>query len=133
MKEIVLVHDAAESPWQRRYCLERAGYDVTTLSNSEALLERLREYGAPALLVIDVLVDGLNGFELCRRVRACFDAAELPIVLGSDVYSADVFRAEAERAGAQEYLTSPRDLDQLLDAVDRAASLRAPLQLPGAA
>lgn len=133
MKKIVLVHDASESPLQRRYCLERAGYDVTTTSDSEALLERLRGDAAPALLVIDVLVDGLNGFALCRRVREHFAQAELPIVLGSEVYSADVFRAEAERAGAQEYLTSPRDLDQLLDAVDRATAPRAPLHTHGAA
>jgi CheY-like chemotaxis protein len=111
----------------RRHFLERAGYEVVMVASSEALLERLR-VATPALLVIDVLVDGLNGFELCRRVREHFRAEELPIVLGSEVYSADIFRAEAERVGAQAYLTEPRDLDELLGAVDRVAAPHAALR-----
>ena len=132
MKQIYLVHDQDESPWVRRHFLERAGYEVLTIASSEGLLERLRD-APPDLLVIDVLVEGLNGFELCRSVRERFTPDELPIVLGSAVYTALVFREEAERAGAQEYLTAPRDLDTLLAAVNGLLEARPSQRAPSAA
>ena len=116
MREILLAHDQLEAPWPRRHLLESVGYRVSTAASSDECLAALAR-STPDLLVIDVLVEGLNGFELCRRIRAGLSPTDLPIVLGSEIYSADVFRAEASRVGAQAYLIEPYDGDALLAAV----------------
>jgi CheY-like chemotaxis protein len=123
MRDILLVHDQLESPWPRRHFLESAGYRVSTSASADECLAALAR-AMPDLLVIDVLIEGLNGFELCRRIRARHGVAELPIVLGSELYRAEVFREEASLVGAQAYLVEPRDLDSLLAAIHHLLAAR---------
>jgi chemotaxis family two-component system response regulator PixH len=68
----------------------------------------------PHLLILDVLIDGRNGFEVCRQVRGLLPPDRLPIILCSDVYRSSVFRREATDAGAQFYLLTPIDMDELM-------------------
>jgi CheY-like chemotaxis protein len=71
----------------------------------------------PALVLLDVLIDGRTGFDLCRLLRERHTAAELPIVLGCHVYQGAEHEAEAERAGAQAWLSLPVEPEDLLSLV----------------
>jgi chemotaxis family two-component system response regulator PixH len=111
--EIWFVHDTQFSPAIRRAALERAGWRVrTTTKASEALAWFMQ--GAPALCVIDVLIEGRTGFELCRTIRERHTAEELPIVLGCSIYQEPEHAAEAVRAGAQRYLALPVEPEVLV-------------------
>ena len=123
MKHILLAHDQVEGAALRRHFLECAGFRVSTVASSQECLSALAAE-LPDLAVIDVLVEGLNGFELCRQIRAKYGVADVPLVLGSELYSADVFRQEASRVGAQAYLVDPRDYDALLAAIQHALVAR---------
>jgi len=113
MNEIFLVHDHQASPGLRRTVLERAGWGVRATSSAEECLTWL-EGGLPEFVLLDVLVDGATGFDLCRRIRERHAAESLPIVLGCHLYQDPEHEAEALRAGAQTYMTLPVDPEDLL-------------------
>ncbi len=113
MKEIFLVHDDSEGRTSRTDFLEIAGYQVTSMQRAEHCLTLL-ESRKPAIVLVDVLIHGMTGFELCSRIRESFGAEELPIILCSGLYRARAFQDEALTSGAQRYLMMPTLLDELL-------------------
>jgi DNA-binding response OmpR family regulator len=115
MKEIVFVTQRRSGPDPRTQILESAGYKVTEFRNSLDCMEYLSQQ-TPQLLMLDILIEGRNGFEVCRQVRTLF-STELPIILCSDVYRGRLFREESANAGAQRFVLTPIDMDALLDDV----------------
>jgi len=121
MKDIYLVHDDQESPVQRKNFLEMAGYNVTLLQHGEDCL-RLVGRNKPSLVLSDVLIHGMTGFELCRRIRDQFSKVELPVILATTIYTLPIFQEEAAAVGAQRYLIKPIKLNELLAHITRLAS-----------
>jgi DNA-binding response OmpR family regulator len=92
----------------------RAGYDTrTAASGGEAL--RLLEHSWPALLVVDLMMPGMDGFELCRRVK---QLADLPIIVLSAVDDGDA-KVSALELYAEDYVTKPFDPDELVARIQR--------------
>jgi two-component system sensor histidine kinase ChiS len=116
MSQIFLVHDQQASPAARRSALERAGWRVRTTRDGLECLAWLR-HEKPELVVLDVLLEGKNGFDLCRMIRDRYTAQELPVVMGCHVYQDREHEAEARAAGAQHYLMLPAALDELVQVV----------------
>lgn len=123
MNDIVFVHDNQASPGPRKVALERAGWSVRATPNATEALVWLRESPA-ALVLLDVLVEGGPGFDVCRRIRDHHAQDELPIVLGCSIYQEPEHAAEAEHAGAQAYLRNPVDLEDLVALVTRLTGER---------
>lgn len=113
MQEILFVHDIQESPLTRKNYLEMAGFQVTLLKNSEDCLKRLGQK-KPDLVLMDILLEGKNGFDTCRAIREIITPEELPIVLCSHIYRSRLYRDEAMTVGAQRYLLLPMKSDELL-------------------
>ena len=103
MKAIYLVHDDQESPEQRRNFLEMAGYKVVLLQSAEECM-RLIDKEKPCLVLSDILIHGMNGFELCGRIRDQFSKTEVPVILCSAIYTGRAFHEEAVAVGAQRLL-----------------------------
>lgn len=122
-QEIFLVHDQQESPAPRQDFLEMAGFRVTAMRSGAECLELLATR-TPDLVLMDVLLEGANGFEVCRRIRERCTADELPIVLGSMIYRSRVYRDEAFAAGAQLYLLRPVKLDDLVAQIREVLAAR---------
>jgi two-component system, chemotaxis family, response regulator PixH len=129
MKEIFFVHDQQDLPFHRAHFLESAGYKVSLMQSGQECLQRL-ELLQPNLILMDILIEGRNGFDTCRRIRRTFPAQTLPIILCSDVYRSRPFRDEAHNAGAQAFLLTPINLGELLELVNRLVHAAAN---PGAA
>lgn len=111
---ILLVDDDATllSALARR--LTREGFDVRTALSGSGALTAL-ERGWPALLVIDLMMPGMDGFELARRVKRI---ADLPIIVLSSV-DASESKVRALEAYAEDYITKPFDPDELVARVQR--------------
>ena len=116
MTTIFFVHDAQEDPEVRATALRNAGYLVSLFTGESEIIDRLQKE-LPSLILMDVLLEGPNGFAACRRIRGLLDATQMPIVLGSHVYRSRIYRDEAQAAGAQRYLRYPMDLDEMIDVV----------------
>jgi DNA-binding response OmpR family regulator len=94
--------------------LSREGLEVRTAPSGIAALASL-ERGWPALLIVDLMMPGMDGFELCRRVK---QIADLPILVLSAV-DASESKVRALEQYAEDYVTKPFDPDELVARVSR--------------
>ncbi len=94
--------------------VSRAGYEVRTASSGAAALKQL-EGTWPALLVVDLMMPGMDGFELCRRVK---QLADLPIIVLSAVDASEA-KVSALELYAEDYVTKPFDPDELVARIQR--------------
>ena len=92
----------------------RAGYETRTASSGSAALKQL-ESGWPALMVVDLMMPGMDGFELCRRVK---QLADLPIIVLSAVDASEA-KVNALELYAEDYVTKPFDPDELVARIQR--------------
>lgn len=119
--EVLVTDDNDELRHLISFHLETGGYDVTTAPDGETCWERLQETeSAPDLLLLDVMMPGIDGFQVLQRVRKHENdsLAELPIVmLTARGTEADVVRGLD--IGATDYLTKPFRSQELLARVRR--------------
>jgi two-component system KDP operon response regulator KdpE len=106
----VLVVDDEE---QIRQALQRAlrarGYTVSTAADGEEALAEVDRF-VPHLIVLDLNLPGIDGFEVCRRVRAWSDVPVLVLSVRED----ELDKVEALDLGADDYLTKPFGIDEFL-------------------
>ncbi len=95
----------------------RDAYDVTTVTSASDALAAVDDE-RPALVVTDVMMPGMDGFELTRELRRRPAMGGLPIVLLT-ARDSPADRAEAEDAGGDAYLTKPFSPLELLDVIER--------------
>src|SRR6202795_2984730 len=94
--------------------MAREGYDVSTASSGPRALALL-EQRWPALLIVDLMMPGMDGFELCARVKRI---AALPIIVLSAVDASEA-KVRALEDYAEDYITKPFDPDELVARVQR--------------
>ncbi len=99
---ILLVDDEPNIVALAQLYLEREGYRVASVGDGLSALERA-EKDQPALLVLDVMLPGLDGYEVCRRVRA---KSDLPIIMLT-ARDEDIDKIIGLELGADDYLTKP--------------------------
>jgi DNA-binding response OmpR family regulator len=102
--ELVLLVDDEPSIIQlARMYLEQAGFRVEAVGNGKAALEAVQTFN-PALVVLDVMLPEMDGFEVCRRLRA-EDSPVLVIMLTAR--DEDIDKIVGLELGADDYLTKP--------------------------
>jgi len=108
---ILVVDDQRANVEMAAELLRVRGYRVDTAVSGEEALERVRSE-PPDLLVMDIVMPGLDGYEVCRRLRAREETALLPIVL---VTSLDPYaeRLKGIEAGADDFLSKPVNWPEL--------------------
>jgi DNA-binding response OmpR family regulator len=94
--------------------LTREGFEVQTAPSGAAALRQL-EQGWPTLLIVDLMMPRMDGFELCQRVKRI---ADLPIIVLSAVDASEA-KVSALELYAEDYITKPFDPDELVARVDR--------------
>lgn len=134
---LVLVVDDADD--LRQLCcliLERAGHEVEHVPDGAAALARLRGPGPqPDLVLLDVQMPGINGWEVLERIRADAHLAPVRVVLCTvKAHDADI--AKGWRLGCDAYIAKPFRIEALLDIVhavlDRPDDERAAVRSRGA-
>jgi DNA-binding response OmpR family regulator len=123
----VLVADDDEDILQLvSFRLERAGYKVVTAADGHQALAAAREH-QPDLAVLDVMMPGLNGYEVTRQLRANPATAAIPVILlTARVQEADVSRGF--EAGADDYLRKPFSPQELRSRVQAIIARRSSLR-----
>lgn len=119
----VLVADDDEDILQLvSFRLQRAGYTVVTAADGPQALAAAREH-KPDLAVLDVMMPGLNGYEVTRQLRADAATAQIPVILlTARVQEADVSRGF--EAGADDYLRKPFSPQELRSRVQAILARR---------
>jgi DNA-binding response OmpR family regulator len=124
MDTILVVDDRPDTRYTLVRMLAGAGYDVReTASGRDALrLARI----PPDLIVLDIALQDIDGFEVVRRLKADTATSCIPVVHKTAVYRDPEHRRRGLEAGADEYLVEPFEPETLVDAVRRLLARRGP-------
>lgn len=117
---ILVVDDEANIRELARMYLEKDGYRVLIAVNGQQALDTIRQQ-SPALVVLDLMLPGIDGWEVCRRVRATSNLPILMLTARDD----DIDKIVGLELGADDYLTkpfNPRELVARVRAILRRAA-----------
>ena len=109
---ILIVEDEEALTLLLRYNLEAAGYDVDTVARGDEADVRFKER-PPDLVILDWMLPGLSGIELCRRLRARPDTRQLPIIMLT-ARGEESERVRGLSTGADDYIVKPFSVPELL-------------------
>jgi class 3 adenylate cyclase len=104
-QSILVVDDTPQNVKLLADLLTAKGYDVSTAVNGEQALERVAEK-APDLVLLDIMMPGISGYDVCRKLRANPATALLPIVLVTSL-DPNQERVKGIEAGADDFLAKP--------------------------
>ena len=108
---ILIVDDQAQNLRLLEAVLQPRGYRTVAAASGEEALEQLGREPAD-LVLLDILMPGMDGYEVCRRIRENPDTAFLPVVMITASDTAQKLRAT--EAGADDFVTKPFDQGELL-------------------
>jgi DNA-binding response OmpR family regulator len=111
---ILIVDDDAMAREILKRILEHAGYEVMTAGSGPEALRKLHE-GIPHLVVVDLMMPEMDGFELCRRIKSHLD---VPIVILSAVAAIES-KVEGLQMYAEDYIVKPFEKEELVARVQR--------------
>ena len=121
-ENILIVDDEPHLAMMLADVLDDAGYDARTIDNGRDALETVHR-APPDLMVLDVQMPGLDGFEVASRMKADPATATIPIIMLSAMEGRGA-RVIGLESGAEEYLAKPFDQAELLARVRNLLRLR---------
>ncbi|MEO6567557.1 MAG: hybrid sensor histidine kinase/response regulator, partial [Opitutaceae bacterium] len=122
-ERILVIDDQAANIHVLSTMLGQQGFEIITATNGEEAL-RLLAARSPDLVLLDVLMPGIDGFEVCRRVRENPQTKHIPIIFLSSADDKD-FVVRALGAGGVDYVTKPFHKAELVSRVRTHLALKA--------
>lgn len=116
---ILIVEDEPNIVESLSFILRRAGFDVDTVTDGAEALDRVRRQSFSAL-ILDIMLPGMNGFDVLRAIRAEPALAALPVVVLTAKGQAND-RRMAEAIGASAFITKPFSNSEVVERVSSLA------------
>jgi DNA-binding response OmpR family regulator len=117
---ILVVDDEPAITASLSYCLEQEGYRVIVASSGEDAARKILN-SIPDLIISDIMMPGVDGYELCRRIRDYYKTREIPFLFLSAKSTAES-KIRGMKLGSDDYITKPFDLRDLITKVGRLLS-----------
>ena len=118
--KILIIEDDPTSLRLIEYALKQRGYQVlTTLNGLEGIITAQKE--EPDLIILDIMLPGIDGFEVCRRIHSGSQTAKIPILIISAKTQKEDINA-GFRAGADDYLPKPASPTEIINRVESLLS-----------
>jgi CheY-like chemotaxis protein len=112
-KRVLVVDDDVRNIFALTSALERSKMDVLSAENGKAAIETLKKTEGIDLVLMDIMMPEMDGYETMRRIRAIKKFESLPMI----ALTAKAMKGDREKcieAGASDYVSKPVDVDQLL-------------------
>ncbi|HZN65993.1 MAG TPA: response regulator [Tepidisphaeraceae bacterium] len=122
-RDVLVVEDDREINELVGAYAQIAGFGYRSALNGTSALEEVRRR-PPALIVLDLMLPDVDGFEVCRRVRAEAEAQgkPIPVIVILSALDGEKSKQQGRACGAVEYVTKPFDPDRLMDVISRHAA-----------
>jgi two-component system, chemotaxis family, response regulator PixH len=117
MRTILIVEDSLLQVQVLTGYLQQAGLSVVSVTSGEEAQDKLAKY-KPDLIILDVILPGQSGFELCRELKTDPHTQQIPVVLCS-TKNTEVDKMWGNMLGADAYLTKPVDRLELIQLVEK--------------
>lgn len=115
MAKVLVVDDEPNIVLSLEFLMEQAGFEVVTAEDGEEALEQVRA-ASPDLLLLDISLPGMSGFDVLERLRSQDATAQLPIIMLT-AHGRDVEREKGMALGADDYITKPFSTQSLVEKV----------------
>ena len=116
IRKILIVDDSPTERHVLNDLLTKAGFEVVTSDNGEDAIVKSRQL-KPDLILMDVVMPGLNGFQATRAISRDPETRSIPIILCTSK-SQETDKIWGLRQGARDYLVKPVDRDELLGKIN---------------
>ncbi|MEK6536920.1 MAG: response regulator, partial [Actinomycetota bacterium] len=110
---ILIVDDSPQNVQLLEAYLTAAGYAVIAAHDGLEALAKLEEDERPDLIILDVMMPGLNGYQVCEKIKDCHDTSRIPVILLTALTEIDD-KVKGFDAGADEFLSKPVERLELL-------------------
>lgn len=110
---VLIVEDEADIASTLAYSLEREGFRTRTAPSGEMALDYIALGPAPDIILLDLMLPGLSGVEVCKRLKADERTRAIPIIVLS-ARTDEIDRVVAFELGADDYVTKPFSVRELL-------------------
>lgn len=114
-KKIITIDDEPDVLVQVGFILKKSGYQVMAAESGDAGWELIRKE-KPDLVLLDLLLPGINGIEISRRIKADEELKNIPVILLTA--SADDINTKMRAASADDYLLKPFEYQELLKKIE---------------
>ena len=121
-KTILIVDDEPNIVESLEFLMKREGFDTIVAGDGEGAL-RAMESDKPNLVLLDVMMPGKDGYEVCRQIRATPEWQQAKIIMLS-AKSRDTEIAKGLAVGADAYITKPFSSKELVQQVNRVLGVR---------
>lgn len=115
MAKIFLIDDDPDVRIVMSKLLQKEGYEVETASRREEALQKLSQ-AVPSLILLDVLLSGSDGRDLCRELKANPQTKHIPVIIFSGHPSAGL---QIQSYGADDFIAKPFQTEALLEKLSR--------------
>jgi len=115
MATVLVVEDTPSQMELMNIFLQEGGYTVIRANDAKEALEKVRLH-QPDVIITDIVMPGMSGFEFCRKLKRDLDTKKIPLIFCSSK-NKDIDRIWGMRQGADFYLTKPFTKQQLIGAV----------------
>ncbi len=102
---VLIVDDVPENLSMLHDALDETGYTVLVATDGESAIQRARQ-GLPKVILLDAMMPGLDGFEVCRRLKADYATQHIPVIFMTGLTETEHVVAAFE-AGGTDYVTKP--------------------------
>jgi two-component system, chemotaxis family, response regulator PixH len=120
MSKVLVVDDSLTDRRVLSTYLTEAGLTVLDVESAEEAMEKLGDY-QPNLIVLDVVMGGKSGFEMCRTLKANVSTKPIPVILCSSK-STEADKMWGDVVGADAYLAKPVNREELLGKIQQLIS-----------
>ena len=115
MAKILIIDDDPDVRTVMSILLKKNNYEVETASGREEAFKKL-ETSIPEVILLDVLLSGMDGREICREIKSGEHTQHIPVIM----FSAHPGAAEKiDTYGADDFLTKPLNADKLLEKLEK--------------
>ena len=105
VNKILVAEDSKTEQLHLRQLLEASGYEVAVVDSGAAALEHI-ERSIPDLILMDIIMEGGDGYQACRKLKRNDETKDIPIIMVSSK-SNEVDRKWAMKLGALDYIVKP--------------------------
>jgi DNA-binding response OmpR family regulator len=116
-KKVLIADDEPNIVTALEFMLQKSGYEVRTVNNGNEALNQIEQFG-PHLVLLDVMMPAINGYEVCQRIRQNPALADLKIIMLT-AKGRELDMAKGLALGADAYVTKPFATKQLLEQVQK--------------
>lgn len=102
--------------------LKKIGLHISVARNGEEALRQVKTL-QPNLILLDIMMPGIDGFETCQRLKGSFDTKEIPVIFMT-AFSDTTDRIKAFEVGGADYITKPFDLKEVIARVETRLTIQ---------